>query len=321
MKRLLNNHFTQIKQAYYAIGKNSEGKAISNYLAAIKYITLETVEEFKENATRSICEIIDRIVNGESIDVIIEEIASKEKIAAIKDMTRIHGFGPANCGILYDRGFRSAEHIISKKDNLILNPQQEIGIKYFHDFETKIPRHEIDAISKYVVSVILSVDPNHKCVVVGSYRRLKEQSGDIDILITNKKNMLGQIVKKLDNFLVHNFTPDFNTSVHGTYWSNYLPPIENEKESSRCLRKIDITYTEPERWGTALLHATGSSTYNAKLRKLAIDQGYSLSQHAIKKKTFNRETKQIDVKEYKFNTEQAVYDFLRYPYVDPQRRE
>ena len=37
----------------------------------------------------------------------------------------------------------------------------------------------------------------------------------------------------------------------------------------------------PERWGTALVYATGSKDHNVRLRELAIKQGLSLSDQAF----------------------------------------
>ena len=67
-----------------------------------------------------------------------------------------------------------------------LNKAQNIGVEYFDEIESKIPREEIDQYNNILQEIFNDVaPPNSKFEIVGSYRRGKNQSGDIDILITN----------------------------------------------------------------------------------------------------------------------------------------
>jgi DNA polymerase (family 10) len=69
---------------------------------------------------------------------------------------------------------------------------------------------------------------------------------------------------------------------------------------------------EPVRWGTALQYFTGSQAHNIRLRGLALDQGLSLSEYALK----NEEGSELLCA-----TEEQVYATLGLPLIPPEMRE
>jgi DNA polymerase (family 10) len=69
----------------------------------------------------------------------------------------------------------------------------------------------------------------------------------------------------------------------------------------------------PEKFGTALQYATGSKDHNVQLRQLALDQGLSLSEHAL--------TKIKGGAEILCSTEPQVYKTLGLPWIPPELRE
>ena len=69
----------------------------------------------------------------------------------------------------------------------------------------------------------------------------------------------------------------------------------------------------PEKFGTALQYATGSKDHNVRLRELALNQGLSLSEHAL--------TKTDGSGEITCATEAEVYEVLGLPWIPPELRE
>lgn len=57
--------------------------------------------------------------------------------------------------------------------------------RYFDDFEKTIPRAEIIQIEKILKDAVKELDNNYLVTICGSYRRGKEESGDIDVLVTH----------------------------------------------------------------------------------------------------------------------------------------
>ena len=71
----------------------------------------------------------------------------------------------------------------------LLNDVQKIGLAYYEDINKKIPRHEIDLYkTKFQECIDNLSSQGSRFEIVGSYRRGKEESGDIDVIITNTEN-------------------------------------------------------------------------------------------------------------------------------------
>jgi DNA polymerase (family 10) len=76
--------------------------------------------------------------------------------------------------------------------------------------------------------------------------------------------------------------------------------------------QVDLRVLEPARWGTALQYFTGSQAHNIRLRGLALEQGLSLSEYALKRD---------DGSEILCATEEEVYATLGLPLIPPELRE
>lgn len=84
---------------------------------------------------------------------------------------------------------------------------QKIGLKYYEDFNERIPREEVTQLFEKVKQAAMSLFKNGKNDLIveccGSYRRGKQSCGDIDVLITRKNNekisgILRKLVEKLE---------------------------------------------------------------------------------------------------------------------------
>lgn len=76
--------------------------------------------------------------------------------------------------------------------------------RYFDDFEKKIPRTEITEIEQMLKKYIYELNEEYIITVCGSYRRGKETSGDIDVLITHPKYISEEKESKKKNGLLKN---------------------------------------------------------------------------------------------------------------------
>jgi DNA polymerase (family 10) len=74
--------------------------------------------------------------------------------------------------------------------------------------------------------------------------------------------------------------------------------------------------------GTYLVHFTGSAAHNVRLREIARDRGWSLSEHGFARLASNGEVAMGEEAERRtFETEAEVYDFLGLPFIEPELRE
>jgi DNA polymerase (family 10) len=131
----------------------------------------------------------------------------------------------------------------------------------------------------------------------GSLRRMRETVGDLDILAAsiNSEPVMQSFVSR----------PDVVEIIgHGS--------TKSSVEFANGLR-VQLWVHPPERFGTALQYATGSKDHNVRLRELALDRGYSLSEHAL--------TRTDNGDEILCATEEKVYETLGLPWIPPELRE
>ncbi|EFC49376.1 predicted protein [Naegleria gruberi] len=114
----------------------------------------------------------------------VEGISSSYQNQIIQEFTKIWGVGQKTAFQLYSYGYRNINEIDKSK----LNSQQLIGLKYFYEFQQRIPRMEVEQIYNLINQVCYEINPFIVCQVCGSYRRGKQDSGDVDILITLKQD-------------------------------------------------------------------------------------------------------------------------------------
>ncbi|XP_016386842.1 DNA polymerase beta-like isoform X3 [Sinocyclocheilus rhinocerous] len=113
----------------------------------------------------------------------LEKIRSDDTSSSINFLTRVTGIGPAAARKFYDEGVRNLEDL--KKIEHKLNHHQQIGLKYFEEFEKRIPRAQMQKMETLILKELDVVDPEYIGTICGSYRRGAESSGDIDILLTH----------------------------------------------------------------------------------------------------------------------------------------
>lgn len=255
---------------------------------------------------------------------------SKSKI--ILDLQRITGIGPVKSKSLYSQNitldliletFKEDPH-----DGLFNNftHHQMIGIKYFHDIESRIPYVEISNIEKYLEKIVNSIDESLEITICGSYRRKKKDSGDIDILITHKdirtaKDIdsesdylptLIDILKK-NKFIVDDLTNKGNTKYMGLC-----------KFEGNLSRRIDIRLIPLDSYGAALLYFTGSGDFNKNMRTYALKKGYTINEYGIYKlkdqTDKNGKKKKVKGLKLKAITEEDIFNFLDLDYIEPEYR-
>ena len=67
-----------------------------------------------------------------------------------------------------------------------MSPNQLVGLKYYEDFQLRMPRAEATKISETVIEAANKIFGKNeiRCETCGSYRRGKPSCGDVDVLIT-----------------------------------------------------------------------------------------------------------------------------------------
>jgi DNA polymerase (family 10) len=146
--------------------------------------------------------------------------------------------------------------------------------------------------------------PGVKSVVpAGSFRRRRETIADIDVLVETTDPPA--VIDKL-----HNSPWVERVGGHGGR------PGGGSRTTVQLMRgpQVDLMTMPVGAAGTYLVHFTGSAAHNVRLREMARDRGWSLSEHGFT--SLEDETKRVT-----FATEQEVYQFLELSFIAPELRE
>lgn len=135
-----------------------------------------------------------------------------------------------------------------------------------------------------VLNQILPIFVKHgyKYEVCGSYRRNASDVGDIDILVRNRK----------DNTRLHK---DLNT--FDLDWSG-----ESKIGFKLDDIHVDIKFVDKESWGAGLLHHTGPSGFNIKLRSIAKKKGLLLNEYGL----YTREDRKVVAQKTEYEVMSAL---------------
>ena len=257
----------------------------------------------------------------------IEEY-KKEKIKEI--FMQIHGIGDARSQEIIDLNIftieelkkRKDEKIRGKKKNLpLLDDKQQKGLIYFEETNERIPRAEIVEFEKLFKKEFLELLntndeslTNHKFEIVGSYRRGKPDSGDIDFIFTSYNNnkliyydFIKLLVKK--NIIVAQLT-------NGDSKSMVIAKLTPESKA----RRVDFLYATQEEYAFSILYFTGSKEFNTAMRQQALNQQLTLNEHGLHKINKAKE-KTEKIKNPTFKSEKDIFDYLNMIYKEPNERK
>ena len=224
-------------------------------------------------------------------------------------LTKVYGIGPKKAKDLIEKGITTIESLRENKQ--LLNDVQQVGLKYYEDILEKIPREEIDEYKNvFDKALIESNIPGSKYEIVGSYRRGKQISGDIDIIITNENNNNKVFDKFIDVLKERGILVEILTR-------GKTKSLTISRLPDKIARRIDFLYTSPEEYPFAVLYFTGSKIFNTVMRQRALKMGYTLNEHGIS--TMKKGVKGDKVSEV-FPDEKSIFDFLNMQYKKPMER-
>eukprot|EP01053_Blabericola_migrator_P011436 Blabericola_migrator_1__11435@NODE_679_length_6909_cov_149_679480_g493_i0_p3_GENE_NODE_679_length_6909_cov_149_679480_g493_i0NODE_679_length_6909_cov_149_679480_g493_i0_p3_ORF_typecomplete_len395_score60_99DNA_pol_lambd_f/PF10391_9/5_1e20DNA_pol_B_palm/PF14792_6/9_9e03DNA_pol_B_palm/PF14792_6/2e14HHH_8/PF14716_6/4_8e12HHH_5/PF14520_6/1_7e03HHH_5/PF14520_6/0_0062Suppressor_APC/PF11414_8/2_1e02Suppressor_APC/PF11414_8/0_18zfC2H2/PF00096_26/5_1e02zfC2H2/PF00096_26/21zfC2H2/PF00096_26/2_7e02_NODE_67 len=115
-------------------------------------------------------------------------LESDDKLQTVKLFMSVWGVGSSKAEAFYAQGFRTLDDLRQHQD--LLNDNQKIGLKFVEDFNTKMPRSEVEEIASRVTAVNETLFGKGfiEVVIAGSYRRGALECGDCDLLAFKKKS-------------------------------------------------------------------------------------------------------------------------------------
>ncbi|KAK9507117.1 hypothetical protein O3M35_008927 [Rhynocoris fuscipes] len=245
----------------------------------------------------------------------LQEIREDETTQAINLLTRVTGIGPAKAQELVKQGIKTIEDLHKNKDKL--NHHQLIGLKYFQDFELKIPRAEIASIEKIIRKEVGALDSDYLITICGSYRREKAESGDVDVLLTHPSFTSANTNKELPSKLLKKVVSELETKSLITDTIS----LGDVKFMGVCkvntiARRLDIRLTPHDQYYCAVLYFTGSDEFNKEMRAHALSKGFTLNEYCIRPIGSTG----VPGNPLPVTSEKDVFDYIDFEYLEPANR-
>ncbi len=255
---------------------------------------------------KAIAEKIDELLRTGKLEFL--EKLKKEVPPTLADWLPIPGLGPKRAAMIWkalnittfpeleaaakEGKLRDLPGMGAKSESAILE-----GIASLSRRSQRIPLGKAYPLALEIIAQLKEVKGVVDAQPTGSLRRMRSTVGDLDILVAAKDSapVMDVFVKlpRVNRVLGKGPTKssiEFNDGVRAQVW--VLPP---------------------EKYGTALVYATGSKDHNVRLREIALAKGLSLSEHSFLK------LKGGD--EIYCTTEEEVYKTLGLPWIPPEMRE
>uniref|UniRef100_A0A8C7UQF7 DNA polymerase n=1 Tax=Oncorhynchus mykiss TaxID=8022 RepID=A0A8C7UQF7_ONCMY len=274
----------------------------------------------KYNAYRKAASVISKypqkIKNGEEakkLDGVGKEIAKKiDEFLQTGTLKKLEKVNYINTVVLLD--LKKIEHK--------LNHHQQIGLKYFEEFEKRIPRSEMTKMETLILQELELVDTEYIGTICGSYRRGAESSGDIDILLTHPNyTSVDEKQPKLLHAVVEHFESiGFITDTLSKGDTKYMGVCQlqqkDEDEEEYLHRRIDIRLIPKDQYYCGVLYFTGSDIFNKNMRTHALEKGFTLNEYTIRPVGVTGmagEPLMVD-------SEKDIFDYIQWKYREPKER-
>ncbi|KAL4785501.1 high-affinity nickel-transport protein-domain-containing protein [Aspergillus varians] len=249
-------------------------------------------------------------------------------LATLHHFTNIWGVGPKTArDFYYAHQWHDLDDIVEHGWNSLSRVQQ-IGVKYYDEFLLPIPRAEVESIAQTLRRHANAVRPSAnydgrgvECILVGSYRRGKPASHDVDLILTHRDeaithNLVLDTVASLESegWITHTLALHLTTSHRNqqplpyrgggdsadknhfdsldkalVVWQdpdqNQSPPSTTVKNTNPH-RRVDIIVSPWRTIGCAVLGWTGDTTFERDLRRYAKKaRGWKFDSSGVRERT------------------------------------
>jgi DNA polymerase (family 10) len=225
---------------------------------------------------------------------------------AITQLLKIPGLGPKRVKILYhDLDIQTIEQL--------QRAAQQGRIRALHGFGEKTEQHILQAAKAHAsesrrfklavagqyaeaLRVYLQATTGVlQVTVAGSYRRMRETVGDLDILVTATP----------ESPVMHRFT------AYDEVAEVYAAGETRASILLKCGMQVDLRVVPQQCYGAALHYFTGSKTHNIAIRRIAQQLGLKVNEYGV----FRGDERIAG------DTEESIFHAVGLPYIPPELRE
>ena len=211
----------------------------------------------------------------------LENTSSEPNDGVLQLFMKIYGVGLKQATKWVDQGYRTIDDLLSKAS---LTKNQKIGINHLEDFQSRIPRIEMDRHNRYVRDSCSKLDPTIDFTIGGSYRRGASDSGDVDFIVTKhdcpistlRTIVLESVIPRLfkEGYLKVGLATAAKEDGSKWHGAAALP-------GESVWRRIDFLLVPWNEIGAALIYFTGNDIFNRSIRLLASKKGMRLNQRGL----------------------------------------
>ena len=256
-------------------------------------------------------EKIEQILTTGSLSISAE---TRARATALHAFQQIYGVGPKKAADLVAAGYTTvaALRTAAAADPKLLNRNQLTGLRYYEQLQERIPRTEMDAHA----ALLLHHKPAAlEGIIVGSYRRGRPDSGDIDMLLRVPRET-DDAAAALRDYVTSLQTAGYIREVlaHGDHKCMAIATLPSGAGATTVsARRLDLLVTPPAEFPFAVFYFTGSDTFNVAVRAHALTMGLTLNEHALTQVSTGRPVTGI-------KTERDIFGVLRLAWVEPPDR-
>ncbi|KAM3562511.1 hypothetical protein ARSEF4850_002729 [Beauveria asiatica] len=162
---------------------------------------------------------------------------------------------------------------------------------YYEEFQKKIGRDEVARIANVILEHAHRLDQAYELIIVGGYRRGREENGDVDVILTHKEehktlNLVEKLVSSIetDNYITHTLSLSTRNSERsqvplqwkgegGTSGTGFdtldkaMVVWLDPKDAKALHRRVDIIVSPWKTVGCAILGWSGEKTFQRDLRR------------------------------------------------------
>ncbi|KAM0327738.1 hypothetical protein ACHAQA_006033 [Verticillium albo-atrum] len=287
----------------------------------------------------------------------IDSSRQDEKLAVVRLFYEIWGVGDTTAREFHRKGWRDLDDVVEHGWDGLSRVQQ-IGVKYYDEFLRPIPRPEVEAIGAVILEHARAIDPGFQLTVVGGYRRGKQRSGDVDVVLSHVDEaatykFVERLVVSLEKsrHITHTLTLSTHNSerdqtpltwkadaarTKGTGFDTldkalvvWQEPAEGDDAAAtaadRPHRRVDIIISPWKTVGCAVLGWSGGTTFQRDMRRYCKKEwGYKFDSSGIRRRSdgswVDLEGGKLGVAPDMMTAEKRVFEGLGLEWRPPEQR-
>ena len=232
----------------------------------------------------------------------------------VLDLLKVRGLGPKKVKILWQQlGITDLDTLKAAAEKHLLRRVKGFGEKTEENILRAIELVKEGEARTFLVDAARIVDAItqgmkatktvERIEAAGSFRRMRETVGDVDILaVAKNRAAAGAAFERLPGVVEVLASGETKVVVRLEY---------HDYEGSRRTIQVDLRILDPDSWGAGLQYFTGSKDHNIRLRTMAERRGLKMNEYGVFR----------DDQRIAGDTEESMYSSLELAWIPPEMRE